>query len=103
VLPLLKWSDIDDVVRRANSSEYGLGGQVWSGDADRALEIGSLLETGNVYINQPQTILPHAPFGGHKASGIGTESAVDGLLAFTNGQTVMVSKRSIAPQAKEAA
>lgn len=96
VLPLLKWTDVDDVVARANASEYGLGGQVWSGDADRALEIGSRLETGNIFINQPQAILPQAPFGGHKSSGIGSESALDGLLAYTNAQTVMVSKKAVA-------
>jgi aldehyde dehydrogenase (NAD+) len=96
VLPILKWSDVDDVVARANASEYGLGGQVWAGDAERALEIGERLDVGNIYINQPQAILPQAPFGGHKSSGIGSESALDGLLAYTNAQTVMVSKKSVA-------
>lgn len=96
VLPLLKFDDIADVVRRANDSPYGLGGQVWSGDADKALEIGSLLDTGNVFINQTQAIYAHSPFGGHKASGVGVESALDGLLAYTNAQTVAVSRKSVA-------
>ncbi|KQT35303.1 aldehyde dehydrogenase [Sphingomonas sp. Leaf412] len=96
VLPLLKWRDADDVVARANATEYGLGGQVWGGDVDAAIALGDRLETGNVFINQPQAILPHAPFGGHKSSGIGSESALDGLLAYTNAQTVMVGKRPVA-------
>ncbi len=96
VLPLLKFDDIADVVRRANDSPYGLGGQVWSGDADKALEIGSLLDTGNVFINQAQAIYAHSPFGGHKSSGVGVESALDGLLAYTNAQTVAVSRKSVA-------
>lgn len=96
VLPLLKFDDIADVVRRANDSPYGLGGQVWSGDADKALEIGSLLDTGNVFINQAQAIYAHSPFGGHKSSGVGVESALDGLLAYTNAQTVAVSRKSFA-------
>lgn len=95
VLPLLKWHDLDAVVAQANATEYGLGGQVWSGDAERALEIGSMLEVGNLYINQPQTILPQAPFGGHKSSGIGSESALDGLLAYTNAQSVMIARASV--------
>lgn len=95
VLPILKFNDIDDVVQRANDSPYGLGGQVWSGDASRAAEIASRLETGNVFVNQTQAIYPHAPFGGHKVSGIGVESALDGLLAYTNSQTVMLSKKRV--------
>lgn len=92
VLPLLKWTEEDDVIARANASEYGLGGQVWSADEDRAYAIGLKLETGNVFINQPQLLDAIAPFGGHKQSGLGVESAVDGLLAYTNSQTVMVKK-----------
>lgn len=102
ILPLLKWSDVDDVIARANATEYGLGGQVWSGDPERALEIGSMLDTGNVFVNQGQTIVPHAPFGGHKSSGIGSESALDGLLAYTNAQTVILNKRSVADPAATA-
>jgi len=96
VLPLLKWRDEDDVVARANNSEYGLGGQVWSGDVEHAHAIAQRLETGNVFVNQPQMLLPQAPFGGHKASGIGLESALDGLLAYTNAKTVMIGKKSVA-------
>jgi aldehyde dehydrogenase (NAD+) len=93
VLPLLKYEDVDDVIRRANDSEYGLGGQVWSADTQAAIDVGSRLETGNVFINQPQAIYPHSPFGGHKASGLGVESGLDGLLAYTNAQTFAVSKK----------
>lgn len=96
VLPILKFDDVEEVIARANDSPYGLGGQVWSGDADRAEDIGLRLETGNVYINQAQAIYPHAPFGGHKASGLGVESARDGLLAYTNAQTVVRSKKPVA-------
>lgn len=92
ILPLLKWTDETDVIARANASEYGLGGQVWSADEDRAYEIGLKLETGNVFINQPQLLDVIAPFGGHKQSGLGLESALDGLLAYTNSQTVMIRK-----------
>lgn len=95
ILPLLKFDDIDEVVARANDSPYGLGGGVWSGDLDRALAIGSRLDTGNVWINQIQAIFPNAPFGGHKASGIGVESALEGLLAYTNAQTVAINKKLV--------
>jgi aldehyde dehydrogenase (NAD+) len=93
ILPLIKFDDVEDVIARANDSLYGLGGSVWSGDTDRALAIGSRLETGNVFINQGQAIYPHSPFGGHKASGIGVESSLEGLLAYTNAQTVAITRR----------
>jgi aldehyde dehydrogenase (NAD+) len=96
ILPMLKFDDVDDVVRRANDTTYGLGAQVWGGDAEKAAEIGARLEAGNIWINQGQAIYGHSPFGGHKASGIGVESSLDGLLAYTNAQTVAVSKKPVA-------
>ena len=96
ILPLLKFDDVEDVVRRANDTSYGFGAQVWSGDADLAAEIGGRLEAGSVWINQGQAIYHHAPFGGHKSSGIGVESSLEGLLAYTNAQTVTVSKKRVA-------
>lgn len=52
ILPLLKFKDIDEVVERANESEYGLAGAVWSKDPEKALEVGRQIETGTVWINQ---------------------------------------------------
>ncbi|MCF4166872.1 aldehyde dehydrogenase family protein [Zavarzinia compransoris] len=92
VLPLLKVEDIDEAVAKANASEYGLGGSVWSGDPDKALAVGERLETGTVWINETQHLSPLAPFAGHKQSGVGVENGVDGLLEYTNVQTVVVRK-----------
>ncbi len=90
VLPLLKFRDIDDVVQRANASEYGLGATVWSADEDQARDIAARLETGTVWINETQYIMPWTPFGGHKQSGFGIENGADGLLEYTNPQTISV-------------
>lgn len=95
VLPLLKYDDIDDVIRRANDSEAGLGGSVWSNDLDQARAIGARLETGTVWINEMFAFLPNAPFGGHKQSGVGVEHGMAGLLEFTNSQTI--TSRKLAP------
>lgn len=92
VLPLLKYDDIEDVIRRANDSETGLGGSVWSNDVDQARAIGARLETGTVWINEMFAFLPNAPFGGHKQSGVGVEHGVAGLLEFTNSQTITSRK-----------
>jgi acyl-CoA reductase-like NAD-dependent aldehyde dehydrogenase len=90
VLPLLKFSDIDDVIERANRTEYGLGASVWSRDVEKARAIAERLESGNVWINSVQWLSPHAAYGGHKQSGIGVEHALEGLLEYTNVQTIVI-------------
>ncbi len=92
VLPLLRWSDEADVIARANDSEYGLGGTIWTNDIDAALRIAPQLETGSVWINEAMAAHPHAAFGGHKQSGLGSENGVDGLLEYTNPQTITVRR-----------
>jgi aldehyde dehydrogenase (NAD+) len=92
VLPLLKFDDIDEVVDRANASNYGLGASVWSADPARALAVGERLQAGTVWINEVMHLSPLVPFGGLKQSGIGIESGVAGLLDFTQPQTITVKR-----------
>jgi aldehyde dehydrogenase (NAD+) len=96
VLPLLKFDDLDEALARANASDYGLGGSVWSADEEKALEIASRLATGTVWINESQHLSPLAAFGGHKQSGVGVEGALEGLLEYTNTQTIFVKKKAVA-------
>jgi acyl-CoA reductase-like NAD-dependent aldehyde dehydrogenase len=88
VLPLLKWSDIDDVIQRANSTSYGLAASVWGRDLALAESIAERLEAGTVWINQAHVFSPHIPFGGHKQSGIGIENSLHGLAEYTNVHTI---------------
>ncbi|WP_176590636.1 aldehyde dehydrogenase family protein [Sphingobium sp. EM0848] len=92
VLPLLKFADVDDAIRRANASEFGLAGAVWSRDVDKAVEIAARLETGTVWINENLYLPPTAPFAGHKQSGLGIENGMDGLLQYTDPKTVYIPK-----------
>jgi len=87
VLPLLKFDEIDEAVARANASPYGLGGSVWSGSEEGALEVARRLDTGNIWINGLQYLTPLASFGGQKQSGIGVEGGVGGLLEYTVPRT----------------
>ena len=88
VLPVIKYSDKDDVIRRANATTYGLGASVWSSDVKRAHAIASQIEAGTVWINKHLDMAPNIPFGGAKQSGIGTEFAEEGLAEFTQLQII---------------
>jgi acyl-CoA reductase-like NAD-dependent aldehyde dehydrogenase len=88
VLPVIKYSDNDDVIRRANATNYGLGASVWSSDTARAHQVASRIEAGTVWINKHLDMAPHIPFGGAKHSGIGTEFAEEGLAEFTQLQVI---------------
>ena len=92
ILPLLRFSDVDEVIARANASEYGLAGAVWSNDVDQALEIAGRLETGTVWINDNLQNGPHIPFAGAKQSGFGVENGKDGLREYTALKTIFIPK-----------
>ncbi|HEY9546341.1 MAG TPA: aldehyde dehydrogenase family protein, partial [Solimonas sp.] len=94
VLPLLRFKSIDEVVARANASEYGLAGAVWSADVDKALDVAKRLDTGTVWINQNLQSTPNAPLGGHKHSGVGVENGLLGLLEFTQTKSIYIPKQA---------
>jgi len=88
VLPIIKYSDLDEAIGYANDNPNGLGGSVWSRDILKATQVASRLECGSVWINKHGAIQPNAPFGGTKASGIGVEFATEGLKEFTDIQVI---------------
>jgi acyl-CoA reductase-like NAD-dependent aldehyde dehydrogenase len=92
-LPILVYRDVDDAVARANRTMYGLSGSVWSGRPERAAQVAGRLECGTAWVNQHLAILPNAPFGGAKWSGLGVENGPWGLLGFTELQTVSIAKQ----------
>ena len=92
VMPLMKFGSVEEAIERANNSEYGLAGAVWTKDTDKGVEIAEQLETGTVWINEFLHISPLAPFGGHKQSGFGAEYGVDGLKEFTYPQVITVKR-----------
>jgi acyl-CoA reductase-like NAD-dependent aldehyde dehydrogenase len=87
VLAVIPYDGLDDAVRIANNSAYGLGGTVWTADRERGLEVAKRVQTGTIGINQYFTD-PSAPFGGVKASGLGREMGPEGIAPFQALQTV---------------
>jgi acyl-CoA reductase-like NAD-dependent aldehyde dehydrogenase len=83
-----RFTDVDDAIERANATQYGLSGSLWSGSTERARALASRLDCGTVWINQHLVVVPAAPTGGHKWSGIGVENGAEGLLEFTQVQAV---------------
>jgi len=96
VMPLMKFSTTEEVIQRANDSEYGLAGAVWTSDADKGVELAEQLETGTVWVNEYLHLSPFAPFGGHKQSGFGVEYGKEGLQEFTYAQVITVKKDAVA-------
>lgn len=92
ILPVIKYSDIDEVIARANANPAGLGGSVWSGDPARAAALAVRLECGTAWVNEHGAIQPDAPFGGVKQSGIGVEFGAHGLAEYTSIQTLKIMK-----------
>jgi acyl-CoA reductase-like NAD-dependent aldehyde dehydrogenase len=92
ILPVIAFSDVDDVVRRANKSDYGLGGSVWAKDVDRAASIAARIESGQVWVNQHVAIGPHIPMAGFKSSGLGVEQSVEGLVEYTQLQVINIKR-----------
>ncbi|KAM9183714.1 retinaldehyde dehydrogenase 3 isoform 2-T2 [Dugong dugon] len=90
VQPILKFKNIEEVIKRANSTEYGLTAAVFTKNLDKALKLASALESGTVWINCYNAIYAQAPFGGFKMSGNGRELGEYALSEYTEVKTVTI-------------
>ena len=88
VLPILKYQNIDDAVRRANNTHFGLGASVWTKDIDRGAQIAAQIEAGTVWINSHANYDAEIPFGGFKESGFGRDMGQLGLLSYLEPQII---------------
>lgn len=88
VLPVIKYSSIDEAVEMANALDVGLGASVWSTDKRRAREVAARMEAGTVWVNKHGAVDPRVPFGGAKASGYGLEFGVEGLKQLGAPQVI---------------
>lgn len=91
LLPVIKYSDPEDALARANNSSYGLGGSIWSKDLDRAYDLATRMNSGSVWVNKHADLSPAIPFGGAKQSGLGSELGVEGLEEFTQLHVINVA------------
>jgi acyl-CoA reductase-like NAD-dependent aldehyde dehydrogenase len=94
ILPMMKFSSLDEVISRANDTDYGLAGAVWSADIEKAKSVAAQLETGTVWVNQNLESTPLTPLAGHKQSGFGAENGIYGLREFTQPKAIYIPKSS---------
>jgi len=92
IVPTQPWSDLDEVIDRANDTNTGLGACVWGKDVAAAEKVALRLQAGSVFVNSWEKPTPQAVFGGHKESGIGGEWGTTGLLSFCNAHVIHVYK-----------
>ena len=93
VAPITTFADEDDVVTRANSTDFGLISYVFSQDIDRALRVAERMESGLVGLNSGLISNPAAPFGGVKQSGLGREGGLIGIDEFVETKYVGIPVR----------
>ncbi|KAF6206116.1 hypothetical protein GE061_017341 [Apolygus lucorum] len=91
VQQIMKFDSLDEVIDRANDSNYGLAAAVYSNNINTINTITQALQSGVVWVNTYNTILPQTPFGGYKMSGIGRELGEYGLEAYTQVKTSIIA------------
>ncbi len=94
VLSVLPFRDEADAIEKANDTEYGLSGSIWTRDLGRALRVSQAVQTGALSVNSHSSVRYWTPFGGMKQSGLGRELGPDALLSFTDVKNVFISTDS---------
>jgi acyl-CoA reductase-like NAD-dependent aldehyde dehydrogenase len=85
---ILRYTDVEDAIRRANNTPYGLGASVWGEDSVMLQHVAQQLNAGTVWINQHSALRGDIPFGGHKSSGLGVQFGNQGLASYCDIQVV---------------
>jgi acyl-CoA reductase-like NAD-dependent aldehyde dehydrogenase len=94
VIPIMKVRDLDEAVRLANDSRYGLSGSVFSGDKNVASKAAEKIEAGAVCINDCliNYVIPEAPMGGIKQSGLGKRHGVEGIRKYCRQKSIVTDR-----------
>ena len=90
VISAISFDDPEELVRRANNTNFGLGSGIWTRDVSKAHRFAKAIRAGSVWVNCYQTMDPAVPFGGYKMSGYGRESGIHHLDEFLNVKSVWI-------------
>lgn len=92
VFCMMQVKDEQEAVALANTSRFGLGGNIWTNDIEKGIHLAKQINSGSVFINSMVKSEPALPFGGIKKSGYGRELSKHGIMEFVNVKTIVVSE-----------
>jgi acyl-CoA reductase-like NAD-dependent aldehyde dehydrogenase len=91
VVSVLPFDDEEDAIKKANDTDFGLSGSIWTRDSARAIRVSRAIESGNLSVNSNSSVRYWTPFGGYKQSGLGRELGPDALDSFTEVKNVFIN------------
>ena len=91
VVSVMTFDGEEDAIAKANDTEFGLSGSIWTRDSGKAIRVSRAVESGNLSVNSNSSVRYWTPFGGYKQSGLGRELGPDALDSFTEVKNVFIS------------
>jgi acyl-CoA reductase-like NAD-dependent aldehyde dehydrogenase len=91
VVSVMTFDDEEDAIRKANDTEFGLSGSIWTNNSGKAIRVARAVESGNLSVNSNSSVRYWTPFGGYKQSGLGRELGPDALDSFTEVKNVFIA------------
>jgi acyl-CoA reductase-like NAD-dependent aldehyde dehydrogenase len=91
VVSVLAFDDEADAIKKANDTEFGLSGSIWTNNSAKAIRVARAVESGNLSVNSNSSVRYWTPFGGYKQSGLGRELGPDALDSFTEVKNVFIA------------
>jgi len=91
VVSVMVFEDEADAIAKANDSDFGLSGSIWTNNSSKALRVARAVESGNLSVNSNSSVRYWTPFGGYKQSGLGRELGPDALDSFTEVKNVFIA------------
>jgi acyl-CoA reductase-like NAD-dependent aldehyde dehydrogenase len=91
VVSVMTFDGEEDAIAKANDTEFGLSGSIWTRDSGKAIRVSRAIESGNLSVNSNSSVRYWTPFGGYKQSGLGRELGPDALDSFTEVKNVFIS------------
>lgn len=91
VVSVMTFDDEEDAIRKANDTEFGLSGSIWTNNSGKAIRVARAVESGNLSVNSNLSVRYWTPFGGYKQSGLGRELGPDALDSFTEVKNVFIA------------